>query len=72
MAKKGTKDPEGYDNIPTLSHLGVKSIKEKDHPKYHECWWSKYGHTDPSFGTRAKGGNRKKYQENYDRIKWDK
>lgn len=72
MAARGIKEPEGMKDIPNLRHLGVKPVDNKEDPHYKECWWSKHGHTDPSFGIRAKKTGNKAYRENYDKIKWDK
>lgn len=59
----GIKEPEGSENWPVAN----KNPNKNPPP----CWWTKFGHTDPSFGTRPVSAT-DKYKDNYDDIDWDK
>jgi hypothetical protein len=69
MAKRGTKEPEGSE-IMSCSVTDKMNRSNRGEPGHVPCWWSKHGHTDPSFGTRPVGAT-KKYAEGYERIRWD-
>jgi hypothetical protein len=70
MAKRGIKEPEGSE-IMSCAVTDKLNKPAKDEPGHVPCWWSKHGHTDPSFGSRPVAMT-KKYFDNYDNIKWDK